>query len=215
MPSASSAQATPAAMGGGDLMGMFGGPSPVAAPPAAMGSSGLDMLGGLNLSPTAGASALDMFGSLNSAAPVAAAPMPPIESVTVPLASIQSGNVPPTTIYDKNNLRLSFAFGQNPPHPNIAVVVISAVNLGAAPITGLSFQAAVPKALQVKLQPASSTAVPPANSMMGSQPVTQVMLIANPTQVCISFLFCDLMRFMMGCVCLLITVHYPVHCFKH
>jgi ADP-ribosylation factor-binding protein GGA len=179
----------PASMGSNDLLGMFGG-SP--APAAAASGGGLDLMGGLTMNPTPASSALDMFGSLGAApAPAAAAagPMPPVESVTVPLGTIQSGGVPPTTIYNKNNLQLTFTFGQNPPHPNIAVVVISATNLGGAPISGLSFQAAVPKSLQVKLQPASSTTIQPANSMMGSQPVTQVMLIANATKVPIKIRF--------------------------
>jgi len=178
-----------------DLLGLLGGPSPASPAPApSSGGSLMDLFGGPSpaAAPAAGVSALDMFGSLGSpmnAAPAASTPAPPLESVTVPLETIQPGQVPPVTVYDKNNLRITFVFAKNPPHPTIATVVISAMNLGMVPITGLSFQAAVPKALQVKLQPASSTTVPASNPMLGSQSVTQVMLIANPTKVPIKIRF--------------------------
>ena len=189
------AAAPPAAAASNDLMGLLGGPAAAPAPTPSASSGLMDLLGGP--SPAAapsvgGGSALDMFGSLGSpipAAPMSSTPAPPLENVTMPLEMIQPGTVPPVTVYDKNNLRLTFVFAKNPPHPTIATVVISAMNLGMVPITGLSFQAAVPKALQVKLQPASSTTVPASNPMLGSQSVTQVMLIANPTKVPIKIRF--------------------------
>jgi len=185
------AAAPPAAAASNDLFGLLN--APAAAAPMAGGGL-MDLLGGPSpaAAPLGGASALDMFGSLGSpmaAAPAASTPAPPLESITMPLEMIQPGAVPPVNVYDKNNLRLTFVFAKNPPHPTIATVVISAMNLGMVPITGLSFQAAVPKALQVKLQPASSTTVPASNPMLGSQSVTQVMLIANPTKVPIKIRF--------------------------
>lgn len=189
-----SAAAPAASTSSSGLVDLFSAPSPVAAaPPPSAGGSLMDLLGGPSpaAAPAAGGSVMDMFGTLGSpaSAPAASTPPPALESVMVPIESIQPASTAPVTVYSKNNLQLSFVFAQNPPHPTIAVVVISAMNLGTVPISGLTFQAAVPKALQVKLQPASSTTVPASNPMMGSQSVTQVMLIANPTKVPIKIRF--------------------------
>ena len=82
-----------------------------------------------------------------------------------------------------------FHFAANPPHPAICAVVVTFLNSGPAPVGNVMFQTAVPKSLELKLMPASSSVLPPANPMAGPTPVTQIMLISNPTKVPIKIRF--------------------------
>jgi len=167
------------ASAGNDLLGLLSGPPPAAtgAPMQPMGGlGGLGGMGGAPMMATATPST-DLFGMMN------AAPPPAIETLNIPFESIQSGGS--AVVYEKNNMRITFNFASNPPHPTISTTAVTFVNVGPMPISNLSFQVAVPKALQVKLQAASSNMVAPNQA----QAVTQVMLIANPTKVPIKIRF--------------------------
>lgn len=153
---------------GGVGIGLMQAPQPSAVPPVA--SSGLDMLGGLG----------GMTG-ISAPAP-SAAPAPSLGTVNMDLQSIQPGTFPPATIHDQNNVRVLLNFAKNPPHPSICVVVVTMLNMGNVPVNAIQFQAAVPKTLEVKLQPPSAAAIPPANPMAGPSVVTQIMLLSNPTK---------------------------------
>ncbi|XP_040262817.1 LOW QUALITY PROTEIN: ADP-ribosylation factor-binding protein GGA1 [Bufo bufo] len=107
-----------------------------------------------------------------------------LTAVTVPLESIKPSNILPITVYDQHSFRVLFHFAQGAPagRADILVVVISMLSTAPLPVTGISFQAAVPKTMRVKLQPASGTELPAFNPILPPSAVTQVLLLANPTQ---------------------------------
>ncbi|CAJ0946255.1 unnamed protein product [Ranitomeya imitator] len=107
-----------------------------------------------------------------------------LNAVTVPLESIKPSNILPVTVYDQRSFRVLFHFAQGAPagRPDVLVVVISMLSTAPLPVTGISFQAAVPKTMRVKLQPASGSELPAFNPILPPSAVTQVLLLANPTQ---------------------------------
>lgn len=98
--------------------------------------------------------------------------------------ALPAGNILPVTVYDQRSFRVLFHFAQGTPagRPDILVVVISMLSTAPLPVTGISFQAAVPKSMKVKLQPASGTELPAFNPILPPSAVTQVLLLANPAQ---------------------------------
>eukprot|EP00038_Savillea_parva_P019248 m.26906 g.26906 ORF g.26906 m.26906 type:complete len:180 (-) comp4358_c0_seq1:225-764(-) len=123
---------------------------------------------------------MGMGGMSQPAAPTAP---PPLDQVNVSLQTVQPGDFPPATMYEKHNLKAQMFFAKNSPHPCICVAVCSFMNFGPSPIENLNFQAAVPKAIEIKLLPPTGTSIPPNNPMTGQQAVTQLMLIRNPTKI--------------------------------
>ncbi|KAI1886734.1 hypothetical protein AGOR_G00198860 [Albula goreensis] len=73
-----------------------------------------------------------------------------------------------------------FAQDCPPSRPDVLVVVISMLSSAPVPVTNIRFQAAVPKAMKVKLQPPSGTELPAFNPILPPAAVTQVLLLANP-----------------------------------
>lgn len=61
--------------------------------------------------------------------------------------ALPAGNILPVTVYDQRSFRVLFHFAQGTPagRPDILVVVISMLSTAPLPVTGISFQAAVPK----------------------------------------------------------------------
>ncbi|XP_073419212.1 ADP-ribosylation factor-binding protein GGA1-like [Dendrobates tinctorius] len=128
-----------------------------------------------------------VLGDLTFAAPEQLSPTKSeasLNAVTVPLESIKPSNILPVTVYDQRSFRVLFHFAQSAPagRPDVLVVVISMLSTAPLPVTGISFQAAVPKTMRVKLQPASGSELPAFNPILPPSAVTQVLLLANPTQ---------------------------------
>uniref|UniRef100_A0A7N6AV37 Golgi associated, gamma adaptin ear containing, ARF binding protein 2 n=1 Tax=Anabas testudineus TaxID=64144 RepID=A0A7N6AV37_ANATE len=92
------------------------------------------------------------------------------------------GQLEPITLYDQGGVHASLHFAKDSPpgHPGVAVVVISTVNTSALDVKDFLFQAAVPKTMLVKLQPASGTRLPPYNPLLPPPAISQVLLLANP-----------------------------------
>lgn len=107
-----------------------------------------------------------------------------LTNVTVPLESIKPSSILPVTVYDQRSFRVLFHFAQDSPpgRPDVLVVVISMLSTAPLPFTGISFQAAVPKAMKIKLQPATGSELPAFNPILPPTAITQVLLLANPTQ---------------------------------
>ncbi|EDQ85495.1 uncharacterized protein MONBRDRAFT_34260 [Monosiga brevicollis MX1] len=126
----------------------------------------------------------DLLGSSFGAnTPAAAAPPAPLDmsQISIDMSSIRSNpSLSPVTLYDKNSVKVMLHFAADSPHPDALVCVVSVLNFNGAPIENILFQAAVPRALQVKLMPASASSVEGHNPMAGAKPVTQVMVIGNP-----------------------------------
>lgn len=53
--------------------------------------------------------------------------------------------IPPMTVFEKDGLKLDFAFEKEPSSPQTAVIHLTAINLSSCPMTDFLFQAAVPK----------------------------------------------------------------------
>ncbi|KAG8564940.1 hypothetical protein GDO81_012643 [Engystomops pustulosus] len=105
-----------------------------------------------------------------------------LSNVTVPLESIRPSSMLPVTAYDKNGFRILLHFAKDcpPDRPDVLVVIISMINTAPLPIWKILFQAAVPKTMKVKLQPASGTDLAAFNPILPPASITQVMLLANP-----------------------------------
>ncbi|XP_018115070.1 ADP-ribosylation factor-binding protein GGA1 isoform X2 [Xenopus laevis] len=107
-----------------------------------------------------------------------------LANVNVLLESIRPSCILPVIVYDQQSFRVLLHFAKDPPpgRPDVLVVVISMLSTAPLPVTGISFQAAVPKTMKVKLQPATGSELPPFNPILPPSSVTQVLLLANPTQ---------------------------------
>ncbi|XP_043940969.1 ADP-ribosylation factor-binding protein GGA3 isoform X2 [Protopterus annectens] len=105
-----------------------------------------------------------------------------LSGVHVPLESIKPSSVLPMTAYDKKGFRVLLHFAKDcpPGRPDILVIVVSMINTAPLPIKNILLQAAVPKAMKVKLQPPSASELSPFNPILPPSAVTQVMLLANP-----------------------------------
>ncbi|XP_073331785.1 ADP-ribosylation factor-binding protein GGA1-like [Pagrus major] len=107
-----------------------------------------------------------------------------LKNIFVPMETIKPSNLEPITVFDQGGIHVSLHFAKDSPpgHPGVAVVVISTVNTSTLCVKDLMFQAAVPKTMLVKLQPASGTNLPPYNPLLPPPAVSQVLILANPQQ---------------------------------
>eukprot|EP00929_Paragymnodinium_shiwhaense_P095776 TRINITY_DN5704_c0_g1_i1.p1 TRINITY_DN5704_c0_g1~~TRINITY_DN5704_c0_g1_i1.p1 ORF type:complete len:839 (+),score=220.30 TRINITY_DN5704_c0_g1_i1:90-2606(+) len=154
-PAAKPAAAAPAAVaparggGGGDLLDLLDGPAAAPAPAAA--SPGAAGGGDLGL--------LDIFGG--SAAPAA-----------TPVTQATGQEYPPIVAFEKAGLKVMMNVRKEPDN---SVTILSRFGNGCdAPMTNFVFEAAVPKYVQLTIQPATGQVLPPR-----SEAVTQVMKCVN------------------------------------
>ncbi|CAB1454990.1 unnamed protein product [Pleuronectes platessa] len=105
-----------------------------------------------------------------------------LKQVFVPMDTIKPSQLEPIPLFDQGGVHVSLHFARNSPvgQPGVAVVVISTVNTSALDVRDLLFQAAVPKSMLVKLQPASGTHLAPYNPLLPPPAISQVVLLANP-----------------------------------
>ncbi|KAI4899609.1 hypothetical protein NFI96_027580 [Prochilodus magdalenae] len=70
-----------------------------------------------------------------------------LQDISMSLGSIKPSSIKPITVFDRHGVRLSLHFTREAPpsRPEVAVIVISAVNTSALPVSDLLFLAAVPK----------------------------------------------------------------------
>lgn len=114
----------------------------------------------------------------------ASSPQEILKDLSVPLETIKSSHLKPITLFDQGGIHISLHFAKDSPlpHRDVAVVVISTVNTSALHVRDYVFQAAVPKTMSVKLQPASGTHLPAYNPVLPPPAISQVLLLANPHQ---------------------------------
>ncbi|GBL98807.1 ADP-ribosylation factor-binding protein GGA1 [Araneus ventricosus] len=110
-----------------------------------------------------------------------------LKDIFVPLETIQPGTLPPLNLHEKNGLNVVIHFGKDSPRPDITVMVVSTMSKNSSPVKNVSFQAAVPKSMKIKLQPPSATDLPPHNPILPPAAITQVMLLANPQKENVRF----------------------------
>ncbi|OSD05519.1 Adaptor protein complex AP-1 gamma subunit [Trametes coccinea BRFM310] len=150
-PSASASTASPAPAPAQrniaqDILGLFDTPSAPAAAPATAAQ------------PPFGAQS-SLFGAAAPATvspPVPQATSPPIPSVA-PAAPAPTGY----TAYDKNELRVTLTPQTSPTRPGLVRILAHFTATGSNPLSGLNFQAAVPKSQQLQMAPISSPDVHP------------------------------------------------------
>ncbi|GIY63328.1 ADP-ribosylation factor-binding protein GGA1 [Caerostris extrusa] len=110
-----------------------------------------------------------------------------LKDIFVPLETVQPGTLPPLNLHEKNGLNVVIHFGKDSPRPDITVMVVSTMSKNSSPVKNVSFQAAVPKSMKIKLQPPSATDLPPHNPILPPAAITQVMLLANPQKENVRF----------------------------
>jgi AP-1 complex subunit gamma-1 len=173
-PSAAAAPGSAAAIGLDDLLGGIGGGGAKAAPAAAAAAAAAAVGGGGG---GAGALLLDDLLGGGGGAPAAPSSSAPTTTTTT---------FPPVVAFDKDGLKVTLAFSKAPSAGGGAaatvVVLATATNADPSrPVTSLALQAAVPKYLQLRLEPASGTSLPPAGAAAAAS-VTQRMHVTNSAQ---------------------------------
>ncbi|KAL2299143.1 hypothetical protein Nmel_014761 [Mimus melanotis] len=105
-----------------------------------------------------------------------------LENLFVPLNSVTPSTICPLTVYDRDGFKAMLHFSRDPApgRPDVLVMVLSMLSTSAHPIKDIVFQAAVPKSMQIKLQPASGSELPAFNPLLPPAVVSQVLLLANP-----------------------------------
>ncbi|KAI5436998.1 hypothetical protein KIW84_023209 [Lathyrus oleraceus] len=124
--------------------------------------SPLDDLSPLSLSSNATSNAgpmMDLLGGISSS--------PPAEN---------NGPIyPSVTAFESSSLRLTFSFTKQPGNPQTTSIQATFMNLSSNTYTDFVFQAAVPKFLQLHLDPASGNTLPAA----GNGSITQTLKVTN------------------------------------
>ncbi|XP_027362371.1 AP-1 complex subunit gamma-2-like [Abrus precatorius] len=82
---------------------------------------------------------------------------------------------PSITAFESSSLRLTFNFSKPPGNPQTTIIQATITNLSSNTYTDFVFQAAVPKFLQLYLDPASSNTLPEA----GNGSITQTLKVTN------------------------------------
>eukprot|EP00873_Tetraselmis_striata_P041902 jgi/Tetstr1/462166/TSEL_007231.t1 len=151
-------------------------PGAPAAPPAAAGNPLDDLLGldlgtpapahtGAPAAPAGGLNLDDLFGG------GASAPVP----ATAATAAAAPSLFPSVTPFHKDDVQIVLSFSKpQPDSPGVTDIRATISNTGATPVGNFSLQAAVPKFMQLRLDPASGTALQP-----GGEPVTQTIHVTN------------------------------------
>ncbi|XP_032303469.1 ADP-ribosylation factor-binding protein GGA2 isoform X2 [Coturnix japonica] len=105
-----------------------------------------------------------------------------LANLFVPLISITPSSICPLTVYDKDGFKAMLHFSRDPApgRPDVLVMVLSMLSTSAQPIQDIVFQAAVPKTMKIKLQPASGSELPAFSPLLPPAVVSQVLLLANP-----------------------------------
>ncbi|KAL8174942.1 UNVERIFIED_CONTAM: hypothetical protein K2H54_006794 [Gekko kuhli] len=107
-----------------------------------------------------------------------------LANLFIPLESVTLTLIPPVTVYERNGLKalLHFARDPVPGRPATRVMVLSVLSTSPHPTQQVVFQAAVPKSMAIKLQPATGSALQAFNPLLPPAVISQVLLVANPLQ---------------------------------
>ncbi|CAI8587618.1 unnamed protein product [Vicia faba] len=141
-------------------------------------SSAVDILSS-NISNKASVSPLDDLSplSLSSRATSNAGPMMDLlDGISSTPPAENNGSVYPSiTAFESSSLRLTFNFTKQPGNPQTTAIQATFMNLSSNTYTDFVFQAAVPKFLQLHLDPASGNTLPAA----GNGSITQTLRVTN------------------------------------
>lgn len=98
-----------------------------------------------------------------------------LSSSTSISAGFGNTSLPSITAFQSATLKVTFDFKKQPGNPRETTIHVTFTNLTSSPFTDFIFQAAVPKFIQLKLDPASGNTVPAS----GNGSVTQGLNITN------------------------------------
>ncbi|KAL2641623.1 hypothetical protein R1flu_009210 [Riccia fluitans] len=94
---------------------------------------------------------------------------------TIPIVPATTSAYPTVTALETSGLKVLFDFVKPPGNPQSTVIKASYINLSPSPYTDFIFQAAVPKFLQLQLEPASGSVLPAS----GGGVITQTINVTN------------------------------------
>merc|ERR1719259_35332 len=106
-----------------------------------------------------------------------------LDDVYVSLDSIRPSTISPLIVYDDDNVRVLIHFAKDhakPTRTDTLVAVVSIMSTKTQILTDISFRAAAPKVMRLKLQTPSSTQLSAYNPIIAPSPITQVLIISNP-----------------------------------
>nr|KYP66181.1 AP-1 complex subunit gamma-1 [Cajanus cajan] len=150
----------------------------IGSPSVPSSSSAVDILSS-NSSNKAPVSPLDDLSSLSLSSKTTSNAAPMMDLLDGLASSPPTENngpvYPSITAFESSSLRLTFNFSKQPGNPQTAVIQATFMNLSSNTYTDFVFQAAVPKFLQLHLDPASSNTLPAA----GNGSITQNLKITN------------------------------------
>jgi len=89
------------------------------------------------------------------------------------------------TVLDNNNIKTFLIVASDirgEANKNVIVTILSTISTNTVAVQDFSIQVAVPKAMRVKLQPASSNQLSAFNPILPPSSISQIMLIANPSK---------------------------------
>ncbi|XP_021842869.2 AP-1 complex subunit gamma-2 [Spinacia oleracea] len=151
--------------------------------PTAMNNSSTPDILSLNLESKSSGGSLDRLSSISSIPAQVSSP-----SVTSPIVDLLDGlsasqptieangqQFPSMVAFESSSLKMTFDFSKSAGSPQVTTVTATFANLSANSYTDFLFQAAVPKFLQLHLDPASSTTLPAS----GNGSIIQTMRITN------------------------------------
>ncbi|XP_010551552.1 PREDICTED: AP-1 complex subunit gamma-1 isoform X2 [Tarenaya hassleriana] len=153
----------------------------IGSPPVAQNSSASpDLLSAAKDNNKSSAALLDVLSS----------PTPPSSTPAVPAGMVdlldglsanpskqeeKGSSYPPVVIYESSSVKIEFCFSKTPGNPQTTNIQATFVNLSPNTCTDFLFQAAVPKFLQLHLDPASSNTLPAS----GNGAITQNLRVTN------------------------------------
>lgn len=89
--------------------------------------------------------------------------------------SDENPTFPSITAFQSNSLKITFTFTKQPGKPQVTQIKASFTNMSSNTYTDFLFQAAVPKFVQLHLDPASSNIL----SASGNGSITQTLSVTN------------------------------------
>ncbi|XP_046694213.1 ADP-ribosylation factor-binding protein GGA3-like isoform X2 [Silurus meridionalis] len=109
-------------------------------------------------------------------------PLSSLADINVSLDSIKPSHIKPLTVYNHRGVHVSLHFTKESPpsHPDVAVIIISAVNTSPLPVSDFLFLAAVPKNMCVRLQAATGNSLPSFSPLLPPAALSQILLLSNP-----------------------------------
>ncbi|KAL0577917.1 clathrin associated protein complex large subunit [Marasmius crinis-equi] len=139
-----------------DILGLFGASDTTSPPPATSPLAGLSTAA----SPPPSAGGADLLASLSisQSRPPAASPPPAAQA---PAPPAPASKLTQYTAYDKNSFKITLTPQTSAAKPGVVMILARFQVSGSSSVTGIAFQAAVPKSQQLQMLPMSNSTVNP------------------------------------------------------